>query len=645
LVIDPILNYSTFIGGEGDDYGNDIYVDDEGCAYIIGETSSYNFPMSIDFSEDINSTNVFLCKLNSNGSSLIYSTILGGANSDEGRSIYVDEDGYAYIAGLTDSDDFPTTNNAFDKTFNENLDVFVCKLNPDGSSLNFSTFIGGSHYEWDVDLYVDLEGCTYLSGSTGSLDFPTTSAAFDSTRNQGYDLFACKLNSDGSSLIYSTYIGGSGYDFGNDLYVDEHGCAYITGETESFNFPTTSGAFDTSYNEGGKDAFLCKLNPDGSSLNFSTFIGGSDIDYAEGVFVDANEYVYITGQTYSGLSFPVTPDAYDISPNSIIDVFILKMNPDGSSLNYSSFLLEHNHVCANDVYVDGNNCAYVLTGFGGMYKISFNGSLVEYSTRIGSSPKSIFIKENKWVYITGYTSYAGFLTTTNSFDQSYNGDKDVIVCKFSIFIDTDDDGMADDWEQLMGLNISDPLDAQEDADNDGMPNLWEYQMGLNATNPDDAHEDKDGDGLSNLSEYEYGSDATNSDTDADNMPDGWEISNFLNPTNSSDAENDDDSDGLINVDEYYHNTDPHESDTDLDGMPDGWEVFYLLNPLNCTDNSTDHDNDGLEAIDEYLNNTDPLDADSDDDGLLDGMEVLVYKTNPLDSDTDGDGTHIYFMEL
>ncbi|MHA1728632.1 MAG: SBBP repeat-containing protein [Promethearchaeota archaeon] len=640
LIIDPVLNYSTFIGDIGMDYGNDIYVDKEGCAYIIGETSSENFPMSIDLNEDINSTNVFLCKLNPDGSSLIYSTILGGSNSDEGKSIYVDEDGFVYIAGLTNSEDFPITNNAFDTTYNENLDVFVCKLNPDGSFLNFSTYIGGTHYEYDVDLAVDLEGCAYLSGRTGSLDFPTTSGAFDSTRNPEYDLFVCKLNSEGSSLDYSTYIGGSGNDFGNDIYIDENGYAYITGETESSDFPTTFGAFDTSYNGGENDAFLCKLNLHGSSLIFSTFIGGSNYDFGESVFVDANGFVYITGLTYSTHSFPVTPEAYDATMGGSSRGYLLKMNPEGSSLNYSSFL--GYHYGGIDVYVDDNNCAYVLSRFGEINRLSFNGSLLEYSTSIGGSPESIFIKENQWIYVTGSTNRDDFLTTSNSFDPSYNGDYDAFICKFSIFIDTDGDGMPNDWEQQMGLNITDPLDAQGDEDNDGMPNLWEYQIGFNATDPDDAQWDKDDDGLSNLSEYEYGSDATNSDSDGDGMLDGWEISNFFNPSNSSDAENDADSDGLTNVAEYFHNTDPHEHDTDLDGMPDGWEIAYLLNPLNCTDNSTDCDDDGLEALYEYLNNTDPLDADSDGDGLSDGIEVLMYETNPNDADTDGDGLSDYW---
>ncbi|MFE0565520.1 SBBP repeat-containing protein, partial [Priestia megaterium] len=202
----------------------------------------------------------FVTKLNPKGSNLIYSTYLGGTAFDEGRGIAIDSKGNAYITGQTSSLDFPVTPCAFDTTYNGGeIDAFVTKLNPKGSNLIYSTYLGGSGNDQGVSIAVDANGChAYITGVTNSTNFPTTPCAFDTTLNGSNDAFVTKLNSKGSNLIYSTYLGGTGSDLGIGIAIDAKGNAYITGQTSSLDFPVTPGAFDTTFN-GVADAFVTKI--------------------------------------------------------------------------------------------------------------------------------------------------------------------------------------------------------------------------------------------------------------------------------------------------------------------------------------------------------------------------------------------------
>ena len=318
--------YSTYLGGAYGDCGEDIAVDANGNACVIGYTGSSDFPVThgaYDVTYNGNG-DAFVIKLNSTGTDLLYSTFLGGSDEsfDSGKGITVDADGNVYVTGLTHSSDFPTTPGAYDTTHNGNSDVFVTKLNPTGTDLLYSTFLGGNSLDKGCGISIDEEGNAYVAGET-SRDFPTTYGAYDTSNNGWTDLFITKLNSTGTGLIYSTYLGGSSWDYYVAITVDVKGNVYVTGCTESFDFPTTSGAYDTTPDENG-DVFIVKLNSTGTDLIYSTFLGGTYLDYGQDIAINGSGNVYIAGYTESS-DFPTTPGAYDTTYNGNGDVFITKI--------------------------------------------------------------------------------------------------------------------------------------------------------------------------------------------------------------------------------------------------------------------------------------------------------------------------------
>ena len=278
-----------------------------------------------------------------NPADLLYATFLGGSGDDSGYGIAVDAAGYAYVTGYTQSDDFPTTPGAFDTSGNGWYDVFVAKLNPAGSRLAYATFLGGSGDDSGYGIAVDGAGSAYVTGKTYSTDFPITPGAVDTSYNSVYDAFVVKLNPAGSGLAYATYLGGCTGDIGRGIALDEAGSAYVTGKTSGC-FPTTPGAFDTSYNNAHNRAFVAKLNPTGSGLAYATYLGGTRTyeafysdDYGWGIAVDEAGHAYVTGQTDAS-DFPTTPGAFDTSFDSAYGgPFVAKLNPTGSGLTYATY--------------------------------------------------------------------------------------------------------------------------------------------------------------------------------------------------------------------------------------------------------------------------------------------------------------------
>ena len=305
LVIDPILVYSTFLGGSSDDYGGGIAVDTSGNAYVMGDTNSTNFPTTPGAFRTTKggSSDAFVTKLNLTGSALVYSTYLGGSSDDYGQAIAVDTSGNAYVMGNTISSDFPTTPGAFQTTYGGGSDAFVTELNPAGSALVFSTYLGGSNTEYGGGIALDTSGNAYVTGYTNSENFPTTPGAFQTTKNGtefSGDAFVTKLNPAGSALVYSTYLGGSGSaELNARIAVDTSGSAYVTGQTDSIDFPITAAAFQTTIG-GGLDSYVTKLNLTGSALVYSTYLGGSSIEYGAGIAVDTSGNAYVTGYTQFG---------------------------------------------------------------------------------------------------------------------------------------------------------------------------------------------------------------------------------------------------------------------------------------------------------------------------------------------------------
>ena len=309
---------------------------------------------------------------------LIYSTYLGTYfGEDYGQSIAVDSAGNAYVTGFTNSTDFPTTPGAFQTTAASGFVSFVSKLNPTGSALVYSTYLGSSSYVYSRGIAVDSAGNAYVTGSAGP-NFPTTKDALQPVYGGNGDAFVAKLNPTGSALVYSTYLGGSDQDQGSGIAVDGAGRAYVTGYTVSTNFPTMSPLQPA--NAGGQygDAFVAKINAAGSALVYSTYLGGSgDEDQDQynrvlipgGIAVDGKGSVYVTGNTFS-TDFPTTPGAFQTVCNhgnvsgcvSFGDAFVTRLTPSGSALVYSTYLGGRYTDEGVGIAVDSAGNAYV-TGF------------------------------------------------------------------------------------------------------------------------------------------------------------------------------------------------------------------------------------------------------------------------------------------
>jgi hypothetical protein len=334
LVIDPILTYSSFLGGSGDESGRDIVTDATGHIYVNGHTSSVDFPVGPGFQPlHGGGFDSFVTKLTPDGKSLVYSTYLGGGGDDLAGRLALDRDGNIYLTGDTTSTDFPTAN-ALQASSAGGTDAFVTKLSADGSSLMYSTYLGGSGDDDGRGIAVDRTGHAYVTGRTGSIDFPTHNAVQDSLRG-GKDAFAAKVSPDGTAFIFSTYLGGAGsVETGYDVAVDAGANAYFIGRTDSSDFPTVNALQGNK--GGGTDVFVVKLSGNGSTIAYSTYLGGTLDDHGRRIETDASGNAYITGATFSS-DFPINNPVQPLNGGGD-DAFVAKLNTDGSALVFSTFL-------------------------------------------------------------------------------------------------------------------------------------------------------------------------------------------------------------------------------------------------------------------------------------------------------------------
>ncbi|MBN1290687.1 MAG: SBBP repeat-containing protein [Candidatus Latescibacteria bacterium] len=461
LVIDPELVFSVFIGGSKGEEAHGIAVDDSGYIYLIGDSQSSDFPTTPGFYDEyLYERDIFICKIDPSNYLPVYSTFIYRGS---GNDIAVDENGCAYITGKAIIDyyyyytwenfQFPTTEGAFDTTPNGQVEIFVSKINPEGNELVYSTFIGGSYDDGNSRLCIDDEGCVYITGETDSFDFPTTAEALDTTHNGVGDVFLCRINPSGSVLIFSTFLGGSKNDYIGGISVDNRNNVYITGYTYSSEFPTTVNELTKGKEILGEKIFISKLNDIGE-LIYSTFFGGSYGSAVADICVDNNGNAYIVGGTKIN-DFPTTESAYCSTLNNIFynDVFATKINTTGTGLVYSTFIGGTEQDNASKIIVDSYGNAYItgltwsddfpvtLNAYDNSYdgddfngyicKLNQSGSDLLYSTYFGISDYdyigNITIDKDNNLYITGATRSNNFPATYGTINDNY----DVFVCKFS----------------------------------------------------------------------------------------------------------------------------------------------------------------------------------------------------------------------
>ena len=442
LVIDPVLVYSTYLGGDVYDNGSGIAVDFLGNAYVIGNTAaSYSSPFGPSPSH------VFVAKLSPQGA-LLYSMLLSGtAGSDRGVAIAVDFVGNAYVTGTTQGG-FPLVNPLQPTKGNLSLQSagFVTKINPQGNGLVYSTYLGGSSQAFPTSIAVDASGIAVVVGFTGD-GFPTFHAMQPTFGGGGDDAFVAKINPQGSGFIYSTYLGGSGADEAFGVALDSSGAAYVTRSTFGA-FPVVS-ALQSSYGGGVWDAFVAKLNPQGSALVYSTYLGGSGDDQGLSIAVDGNGNAYVTGNTTG--AFPLAAPLQAGYGGGTFNAFVSKINAQGTAFVYSTYLGGSGSDVGIGIAVDsvgnafvtGNTSSSPSVGPGVSFpvknplpisfgdsanyvyvaEIGAQGGLI-YSTYLGESGTdrgvAIALDINDSAYVTGGTSSNTF-PTVHGLQPSFGG--------------------------------------------------------------------------------------------------------------------------------------------------------------------------------------------------------------------------------
>jgi hypothetical protein len=446
LTIDPVVSYSTNLGGSGGELVSSIAVDGFGYAYVTGYTSSADFAVtsgSYHGSED-----AYVAKINPAGTALVYATYVGGSQADYANAIALDGSGNAFITGWTYSSDFPI---AFGGTssYVASKDAFVARINSSGV-IAASRYLAGSG-SIGSGIAVDPNGDAYVAGSTASSAFPTTAGSLMTTKPTGSSTTGFVVKMDSSlNIIYGTYLGGGGTDLPAGIAVSSIGQVYVVGSTTSANFPTSNGVYQSTY-KGAGDAFVTELNAQGSAVVYSTFLGGSSSDQATAIALGGAGTAYVTGLTES-MDFPTTAGAFSTSkPNSSSNenVFVTKLNAGGATLGYSTYLggTTYFNDLSTGIVVDSSERAYVLGTtsatnfpttpgslksqqsnqfFSGqdLFLTEFNptGTSVVYSTFFGTASDEtaggVALDGNGGVYITGRTNSPTFPTTATALQPS-----------------------------------------------------------------------------------------------------------------------------------------------------------------------------------------------------------------------------------
>lgn len=461
LVIDPGMEWSTFLGGSDLDLVFDIITDSSGEIIVTGDTKSQDFPSASGTLKG--ESDAYVSKYSSDGS-LLWSTYLGGSEYEDGKILEYGQGGSILVAGITGSPDFPVTAGTFDTTWN-NGEGYVAQLSADGATIEWASFLGGSLGDEIWAMKADSSGDIILAGQTESSDFPTTAGAFDTSYNGSpWDLFITRVNGNGTSIIWSTFVGGSDHDGIRDMALDPAGNVFLGGWTASSDFPTTPGAYSQNYLGGGahnQDAILFKLGANGAFLHWSTFFAGTDDDEILALKLTGLGEVAVCGWT-SSPDLPTTIGAFDNSFNGDKDAFLATFANNGSSLSYGSFFggtgldeAQSMAISSTDAICFGGNTdssdmptvlgAYDMVYNGGGADIfiaainpAINGSNgLEYATFLGGSTGlesalSLEFHTNENAIIGGFTTSNNFHVSPNASQSNHGGMVDGFLTALSL---------------------------------------------------------------------------------------------------------------------------------------------------------------------------------------------------------------------
>ncbi|HOP06679.1 MAG TPA: SBBP repeat-containing protein [candidate division Zixibacteria bacterium] len=640
LVIDPVLTFSTYFGGVGNDISRALALDDDGYVYVTGYVKSVDFPLidpydPVYHGEALDNYDAFITKISPDGDTVIYSTFLGGSDGDDkGFMIKVDGTSAAIIAGATASTDFPTVG-ALQSTNAGGQDGFITKLTPAGDALAFSTYFGGSAYDVCIGLDLDSGSKIYFAGHTQSADLPTAGTPYDGALDGARDGYYAVMAADGSALEYVTFIGGTDEDYAVALAVDEALRVYLTGYTASTDFPIFNAAYPTF--AGGNhigDAFVTCFETGGASLVYSTYLGGAVDDFLLTIGLDSLSQATVGGYTYSN-SYP-TVNAYDATFTGYYKAIVTQLNPTGDTVRFSTYLggsgdevISGLAISENGyVFVTGNTTSMdfpteeafdpLLDGGSDAFLTCFSpdGGALAYSTYYGGTGYDfgygLAVDQNRNVFWSGYTNSID-IDPIGALQDTIAGAYDLFFARVDwqeyICIDSDNDGFGDPGHpENMCPDDNCPYThnpLQSDSDADGAGNACDNCNDL--YNPDQS--DYDGDGLG---------DSCDVCTDFDN--DGYGDPGF--PENTCETDNCPD------------NYNPGQEDTDGDGIGDLCD--------ECTDSDGDGYGDpGYSATTCTLDNCpdiyNPDQEDLDGDGVGDSCDICLETYNPGQEDFDADG--------
>ncbi|MBI1357716.1 MAG: hypothetical protein GC160_25520 [Acidobacteria bacterium] len=447
LVIDPVVDYSSYLGAGDDDFANAVAVGEDGAAYLTGRTDSSDFVVSSgallpQFGGD--EADAFVTKFDAGGSQILWSTFYGSESTDFANDIAVNSAGEVYITGWTESQNLPV--DGFQTEYAGNADCFVAKLNPDGASLAFATYLGHGDEDSCNAIALDDAGAAFVAGYTKSVDFPVSDGSYQSNKSSGRDAFVVKLSANGGGFAWGSFVGGIGDDTANDLTIDANGVIYLVGDTTSTDFPVTDDAYQNILS-GGRDAFLTKLNADGAGIAYSSLFGGAAEDLALGVTLGPQGDIYFVGEAGSADLPRTIEPIQNVFGGGDSDAFVAMFDPTGRLPMLATFLGGDGRDFANDVVVDESGRIFLAGATDSSnFSLTENAVLPEYRGKLDAfvaqwegagvgvlhssyyggenddEARGLALSSDGRLYVAGYTRSNNFPLTDDAYQNTFNED-------------------------------------------------------------------------------------------------------------------------------------------------------------------------------------------------------------------------------